>query len=39
MRDKANQLEAARKDPAAAQQVWLMRRVADDMESGDLWED
>lgn len=39
MRDKASQLATARKDPAAAQQVWLMRNVADGMESGDLWED
>lgn len=39
MRDKATQLHAARRDPQASEMVRLMRRVADDMESGELWED
>jgi hypothetical protein len=38
MRHKANQLQGARKDPQASQMVKLMRLVADDMESGELWE-
>jgi len=36
MRHKASQLEAARKD--ASENVRLMRCLADDMESGELWE-
>ena len=39
MRAKADQLAAARQDPAAEQMVWLMRQVADGMEEGSLWED
>jgi hypothetical protein len=39
MRDKATQLEAARRDQMASGMARLMRRIADDMESGELWED
>ncbi|MGO8967867.1 MAG: hypothetical protein ACLQGN_30840 [Mycobacterium sp.] len=38
MRDKAGQLEAARRDPYAKQVVRLLRRLADAMESGELYE-
>ncbi|MHA3020126.1 hypothetical protein ACXPWS_07600 [Mycobacterium sp. BMJ-28] len=38
MRDRACALESRRRDPDAAQMVRLMRTLADDMESGDLWE-
>ncbi|MFN3007399.1 hypothetical protein ACK12G_29380 [Mycolicibacterium wolinskyi] len=39
MRSKADTLAAARKDEQATEMVRLMRRIADDMESGELWED
>lgn len=39
MRDAADRLAAARKDRQATDVVAVMRRVADDMESGELWED
>ena len=39
MRDKANQLDAARKDDNAQVIVRTMRRVAEAMESGELYED
>ena len=39
MRDAADRLAAARKDPQATGHVALMRRIAADMESGQLWED
>jgi hypothetical protein len=38
MRDKADQLEAVRKDRQAASMVKLMRATADEMESGALWQ-
>lgn len=38
MRHKAGLLEAARQDAQASDMVRLMRSVADDMETGDLWE-
>ena len=37
MRHKANQLVAARKDASGLGYARLMRAVADDMESGELW--
>lgn len=37
LRDKANQLGDRRRDQQASQMVGLMRNVADDMESGELW--
>jgi hypothetical protein len=39
MRAKADRLESHRNDGAARNMVTLMRAAADDMESGDLWED
>ncbi|MBU3750611.1 MAG: hypothetical protein FGM52_09185 [Mycobacterium sp.] len=39
MRAKADRLELARSDPMARQMVMLMRRIADDMETGELYED
>lgn len=39
MRNAADRLAAARKDPRAGDLVALMRRIANDMESGDLWDD
>lgn len=39
MRGAADRLAAARKDPVAVNTVALMRRIADGMESGELWED
>ncbi|OBB10721.1 hypothetical protein A5731_22665 [Mycolicibacterium conceptionense] len=39
MRDRADRLESARGDAQATDMVRLMRSVADDMETGDLWED
>jgi hypothetical protein len=39
MRAKADQLAAARSDVQASEMARLMRRIADDMESGELWED
>lgn len=39
MRTKADTLAAARKDEQATEMVRLMRRIADDMESGALWAD
>jgi len=38
MRDKAGQLEAARRDPYARGVVRLLRRLADAVESGELYE-
>ena len=38
MRDKAGQLEAARRDPYAKQVVKLLRRLADAVENGELYE-
>ena len=38
MRDRAGRLESARRDAQAVEMVRLMRSVADDMETGDLWE-
>jgi DNA-directed RNA polymerase subunit RPC12/RpoP len=39
MRDKADKLATARSDEQAATMVRSMRQLADDMESGELWED
>jgi len=38
LRHKASMLEAARNDERAAQMVWLMHSVADDLESGAISE-
>jgi hypothetical protein len=38
MRDKADRLATARNDPQASEVVRVMREIADDMESGELWE-
>jgi hypothetical protein len=39
MRAKADRLAGARKDLQASEMVRLMRTLADDMDSGELWED